>query len=264
MPTLHHEGSGSSSSPRHPGSSTRCVALLALSAAWLVGAGAANVHGSVIEYQFSGVITSSDPSSGVASGTPFSGTFSFDPSTNSLGLGFEGFGQMLYGGASSGVASPSSSNDAFHLQVGGQSVLNETGSLEISESYMRYAGQFGYLDPHGTPDPPHTSVIVGTDGPSTLSASLSLSNPSSWVPLQVDHPGDLNLGQLPDATLTLWKHAAGAGSMMFFQGTIQSLTAVPNNTPEPPLATFLLLASGAGFARSRRLASRPGATPVTA
>src|SRR5262249_29257467 len=52
---------------------------------------------SPMQYEFGGFITQADPSTGVAPGTHFSGTFAYDPAKLFGGFSIEGFSEANYG-----------------------------------------------------------------------------------------------------------------------------------------------------------------------
>jgi hypothetical protein len=200
-----------------------------------------------IEYQFGGVITYAGTSTGVAAGTPFSGTFSFDPAKPSGALGFEGFGQASYGYSAN---SPGSVPDGsgLSLQIGGQTILANPGGLTIATSEIDYAGQWGYRDASGKPVSPYTTVVISNSnvdgGP--LQAALKLMNPTRGL---ADSLYPLNLAEFPDAQLNVTL-STNSGVETLYTGTIDSLVETP--VPEPTYLTLLCFVAISWFARTRR------------
>lgn len=214
---------------------------------------ATSARASVIEYQFSGVITSADPSTGVAAGTPFSGTFSYDPSTLTPGPGFEGNWEGTYGGAS-----PSGAN-LFSLQIGGQTIVQDSGRLGMDEDFLQYAGQYGYTQGNGSPVPAHTTFSIGYQGSGALGAFLTLGNSESFFAINPNEVGAFNLGQLPDATLQVIGATSQGPDTTLYQGTLTSLMTVPLAAPEPGLAP-LAVAGALWLATARRRRNPAGPT----
>jgi hypothetical protein len=208
-------------------------------------------RGAVIAYQFGGVITSADPATGVAPGTPFTGTFSYDPSTSGGAIGYDGMGQVAYGGPVWGLGHPAS-GDTFRLQIGGQTVVQESGALGTVADTLEYAGQYGDRGPDG-PMPAHTTLTVSTGDASSPFASLRLSNPTTYVPLFFNQNGGPNLGLFPDATLSVARSMSSSATL--YQGTLTSLSTIPDPVPEPGL-TPLVVGAAAWLAGSGRRRAR--------
>jgi hypothetical protein len=196
---------------------------------------------SPIQYDYSGVIKSAPASSGIVAGTPFSGSFWFDPDQN-IGLGFEGFNEYYLPGS----ASPASAG--MTLDVGG--IIKMLSSAQFVMT-MNYTPSFP-----SDPKSPSSSVYIGdADAPSSL--GLTLSNPSQNVlgapSLQL--PGLPPLSKFTAARLDYIQQAA-SGSMEF-QGTITTMTLAP----EPAHATFVCLAAGWLMIRRRARRHRELACP---
>ncbi len=205
------------------------------------------VQASPIQYQYGGVITQADPSTGIVPGTRFSGTFSYDPTgTLSGGIGFEGFSQATYGHS---VNYPGSVADGsgLTLQIGGQTILANPGGVSVGLSEIDYPGQWGYRDANGNPVSPYTTVTISNlnvDG-GPLQVALGLTNPAralgnSFYPL--------TLAEFPDAQLGVTL-LTNPGSETLYTGTIDSLVEMA--VPEPFCATVLCLIAIGWFTRSR-------------
>ena len=204
-------------------------------------------HAPPIQYQYGGVITQADPSTGIVPGTRFSGTFSYDPTgTLSGGIGFEGFSQATYGHS---LNYPGSVADGsgLTLQIGGQTILANPGGVSVGLSEIDYPGQWGYRDANG-PANPYTTVTISNenvDGGS-LEVALGLTNPTrslgnSFYPL--------TLAEFPDAQLGVTL-LTNPGSETLYTGTIDSLVEMA--VPEPAFTTLLcLVAIGWFTTRSR-------------
>jgi hypothetical protein len=230
---------------------TGLFAFLALS--WN-GAGQA----ALMRYEYDGTITSADPTTGIAPGTRFSGTFTYDPAAEVPGESVEGsmqynFGRSQYNFGPSGNFAPAPATDGsgITLQVGGKSVLSNPGGVRVGVMEMEYPGQYGYRNADG-PGGPLTSVSIGnagTDG-GPLSLWLNLSNPSRSVFGSLAPPSSLNLADFPMAQLSVTEGFGPRKTL--YVGTIDTLTQVP--VPEPAWATFLCLAAVVWLARSSRRA----------
>jgi len=204
-------------------------------------------HASPIEYRYGGVITSADPSTGVAPGTPFSGIISYDPARPSGGIGFEGYSQVNYG-LSENYPDSVADGSGLTLQIGGQTILANPGGVMVSVSDIDYLGQYGYRDTSGNPQNPHTTVTISNadvDG-GPLQVALSLTNPTRSVSSSLPA---LNLADYPQARLNV-AESTNSGSNTLYTGTIDSLVEIP--VPEPAFTTLLCLAATGWFARMRR------------
>lgn len=200
-----------------------CIAA----AFWLTAAEAAPVS-----FEYSGTITSADPSTGVAAGTPFSGTFTYDPAAQIGGVTFEGYYTNLFD-----RSTPDTSN--LTLNVGGHTFSNTNG-LSIVEQYQ----------PFPVAPPTITSMTVQTSSPQLLT-SLTLQG-TSMLASNLDDAGSLvnvlPLSNFSQANLQVGDRASGRGETLL-AGTITSLTPVPEPST---LALPLLVGAGLTVRRWRR------------
>ena len=230
-----------------PKSTPRLTALrLTLLAALIVIFNVAT-QASPIQYQYGGVITQADSSTGVAPGAPFSGTFSYDPANLSSGLGFEGFSQANYGLS---TTSPGSvpGDSGLALQIGGQTILANPGGVAIVTSESDTPGQYGKVDASGNPVSPYTTVVISNSQVDTspLQVSVNLTNPTRGLS---DSLYPLNIAEFPEAQLDVTL-STNPGAAPLYTGTINSLVEL--TVPEPVFATVLCIVSIGWFARVRR------------
>ena len=181
-----------------------------------------------IQYDFGGVITSADPSTGVAVGSRFDGTFTIDPTapvTAAL-LMFEGhIGYGMF------------SNSAITLFAGGNQFFS-SNSVGLT---VDYGPKFSATP--SAQDPAFTSVgILGqTD---QLGLTLTLTNPSQSVFPGYPMPTAFPLSDFPQASLSLIDRETLLG------GTIDTLIPVP--VPEPSsLALFVVTIGVLAFRKAR-------------
>ncbi len=179
---------------------------------------------SPIRYDFSGVITTAPASTGVAAGTPFSGSFWYNPSQGTA-LGFEGFTEYSSRGTSSDAAGMS-------LSIGDASKLLGPNNFFMT---MEYTPAYGPSDP----TPPSSEARIGDSDPSS-SLTLILSNPTANLMAKstLGVPGTLSLSDFTTTQLDYIQKSAGGN--VEYQGVITSMTAVP----EPTCATVVCLAAG--------------------
>ena len=220
-------------------------------AAWLVVGAASASRGALIEYQYGGVITAADPSTGVAPGTRFTGTFAYDPSHTVPLFSIEGTTQYI-SGQSANFPGSTADGSGLSLQVGGQSVYTHVGGVQLSVSDIATPGQFGYTDQNGNPVSPHTTVNISNENVDngSIQTSLNLNNPSQSLSPLLAIPQLLSLGDFPNSTLTVTE-LTNPGSTTLYQGTIDTLMTVPSPVPEPALAPVIGLLAAAWLARRR-------------
>ena len=203
-------------------------------------------RGSPIAYQYSGVITQADSSTGIALGTPFSGTFSYDPEKPSSGLAIEGFSQLNFGVS---TTSPGSVADGsgINLQIGGQTILANPGGLAIATYEIDIPGDQDRLGPSGSHDPYTTVVISNSQVVDTKPSPgrLNLTNPAVGLGNSIN---PLSLANFPDAQLSVTL-ASASGTQTLYTGTIDSL--VETAVPEPTVASLLCLAAIGWLVRNR-------------
>ena len=198
-----------------------------------------------IQYEFGGLITQADPSTGVAPGTPFSGTFAYDPAKISGGISIEGLNQASFGQANWPGAVADGSG--LSLQIGGQTILANPGGVSIATSFVDYPGQFGYRDASG-PAHPYTTVSISNLNvdANPLQVVLTLNNPTVGFG---DSTFPLNLTQFPNAQLNVTL-LTNPGSKTLYTGTIDSLVEL--SVPEPTLGTALCLVAIVWFLKKQR------------
>jgi hypothetical protein len=200
-------------------------------------------HADVIHYEYSGVISWADPSTGVAAGTPFSGTFAYDPASQG-GLSIEGLTQYISGYAQT---FPNSHPDGsgLTLEVGGTPIYSLAGGVQVGVENFQYAGQYGFAPS------PLTSIGITNenvdDGP--LTVWLGLTNPNRSLLDSVQLPATLNLADFPQATLDVVGNASAPHSGALYEGTIDTLSIT---VPEPAFVTLLGIVGAGWLARSRR------------
>ena len=215
--------------------------IAAIAAAGLAWASAADA--SPITYAFSGAITSADASTGVAAGTPFSGTFTYDPTEKAVGgLGFEGFSQSDFGQA---MSAPGSKPDSSGLtvNVGGAPVFSLQGGIEVAVSAAAFPFQDGYSTSAHSQVTFSNSNINNATG-STL-ASVSFVNQTTDVLGGLAPPTSLSLADFPGASLSVVGDNGSPDAKILYSGTITSLSAVP--VPEPSALAAIGLGGAAGW-----------------
>lgn len=200
----------------------------------------------VIEYDYTGVITSADSSTGVAVGTPFSGTFTYDTSGPHGNLEIEGFSQINYGRSVNYPGFPANAS-GLTLDIGAQQVASVQGGIGLSIFDIPYPNAYGYKD---NPTTTLTFSTENVDGGS-VATSLSLSNPNLSVPPLLQVPGSLSLDDYPVSGIVVTDNSKGPQNrIVLYTGTIETLTPVP--APEPAYATLLGLFAAGWLARERR------------
>lgn len=216
-------------------SSRRIAACLVVAGGMSLAAPAANA--APVTYAFRGVIETGDASTGLP-GTPFSGTFAYDPSTLWRTDTTSNSNNYMFGPQSN---SPDFSS--LTLTVDGKRVFTGTGTLGIEVS-----------GGGGASGAPASSVQVVSDDPRLDASVLRLVFNNPTVSLDPSHslPVPLSLHDYPQASFAL------TSSMMpqsapSLTGTITSLTQVP----EPSvLALPALIAVGLSLGRLRHRSSR--------
>lgn len=222
-------------------------------------------HAAPIRYEYGGVITSADPSTDVATGTRFSGMFTYDPEHKPSGTSADdGFRAYYYGLSHVGVGSvPDGSG--MTLQIGGRTVLANPGGVQVLVSEREYPGQAAYDsevpgqhvfgDAHGPPAGPYTRYSVSTEnlGDPPL-VYLEMTNSTRSVFGSLAPPTALNLADFTQARLDVHE-LHYPGSKTLYTGTIDTLTVVP----EPAYTTLLCAAAGwLALARRRRAGREAG------
>ena len=222
--------------------SVLAVALLALAL------GAAEATASTYTYQYSGTITAADPSSGVAPGTAFSGTFTYDPADRSQELAFEGYHSYLFGNMGLNPSPNLPYDSGMTLSVGGQPVGSMPGGLGLSIFETKMA----FPPSEAAPIQNLTELTIRSlpsTGGNPLSVVLDLNNLGQTIYPTLDLPSSINLSDFPTATITV-----NGGSGMLYSGTIDGLQIVP--TPEPTPALVFAAGLVGWLVRSRSRARR--------
>lgn len=210
----------------------RLVLVSAALATCILACHSAASRADPISYDFGGAITSADPSTGLAVGSRFDGTFTFDPSAPVTVHLASTEGQVGYG---------MFTNSEFTLSAGGQHLFNST-SLGM---------QVGYPTQIPSPEVPlqeFTTVnILGMTN--QLGLTLTLNNPSRVVFLPFPMPTSFSLSDFPQAQLTLVDRASGQGETLL-NGTIDTL--IPVLAPEPSsLALIVVMLAGLALRNAR-------------
>ena len=205
-----------------------------------VGAGvalslaAAPSSAAVMRYSFGGSITAADPSTGVAVGTPFSGTFTYDPT-----------GPQDYSEPRAYIPEApiyqfarSTSGADLAASVGGNPVFGQAAKLDITVQ-----GPYSFMGPG---DPQGLVIESGLD-PSHVGSSVKLSflNANHPLPFRYSLPQSFGLDDFTSATFSI----SGPDGKALYEGAITSLT--PEPTPEPSTLAILATAGGFALARSR-------------
>jgi hypothetical protein len=247
MPTVHYSWLRF---PRSPGSPALSPLIVVVA---LIG-WSADVRASAITYEYGGVITSAEPSSGISPGTRFSGTFTYDPKDLAEGVEIEGDRNYQFGRVP-GFPSPAGTGvDGLTLSIGGQSIASLSSVLGV-DLYEPALG--GYTLISG--QPLHETFLTIDNGGGSpgdpITVQLSLSNLGSTVYPSLAMPATINLADFTSATLNVSSDQPGGPS---FTGTIDKLLALPTPAPEPSTVIVLGLGLAAWLARARfRTARRP-------
>src|SRR5262249_18811247 len=144
-----------------------------IAAVFVLGADAPG-RAALIRYEYSGTITWAAPGTGIAPGTPFSGTFAYDPASKPVSQMLEGSSQYYYGLSPTWSSAPLTDGTGITLQVGGKPVLADSGGLIVRVTEQQVAGQWGYLNADGTGLGPSTDVTISNllRGPSAYQIDL--------------------------------------------------------------------------------------------
>jgi hypothetical protein len=228
------------------------------SASALVFFAVAAAQAAPITYEYGGVITSADPSTGVAPGTRFSGVFTYDPTHKPSGTSAsDGYRGYYYGLSHVGVGSvPDGSG--ITLDVGGRTVLANPGGVQVIVSERQYPGQPAvdyerpgqhvWGDANGPPAGPYTRYSISTEnfGDPPL-VYLEMTNSTRAVFNSLDPPTAPKLTDFSNAQLFVYK-LDNPASALLYSGTIDTLIAVP----EPASVTVLCLAAAGRFVATKR------------
>ena len=222
--------------------------ILAAAFSWIASI-PAGARADLIKYQYGGVITSADPTTGISPGTRFSGTISYDTDAGSPpdprwpGTRQYNFGGYYYFPSS---LTPPSSDSGLTISVGGQPIGPTQGGLFLALSHSRKSLSL----PAGAPNP-ETAVEIATGGanqnPIRIVMGFKNSSPAATFPL--DLPKTINLSDFTSTFLNVDDASGPLGLHDLYRGTIDTLTPIP--TPEPSAALLLGIAAAARLARSR-------------
>ena len=212
-----------------------------------------------ITYEYSGVITSADSSTGVAPGTRFTGMFTYDPQQPTGGFSDTAdYNRGFFGNAAAGSSGSSTAlgETGLSLDVGGHMVASPQGGLEVDVDASSVSGHLGYGQARGLVGPFTTVDVYNTTGDNEgVSVALELTNPSravfgllSIIPTS----SVLTLADFPTATLLVTAGSSDTSTQTLYTGTIDSLTVVP----EPSIAPLLCVAVAGWLAHSARRRSR--------
>lgn len=220
-----------------PRLTSRRIALTAL----LLVAPGVTTRAEPVQYEYGGVITAAGPSTGVAPGTRFDGTFTYDPSSQVLYPTF-----VYEGHTGDGIHSEPA---AWILNVGGHQVF-ESNLIGI---VVDYGPKFSSTPSAQDPAMTAVSVVGMTD---QLGITLKLTNPSRSVFPPTPIPASFSLDDFPERQLWLIDRASHRGETLF-GGTIDTLTPVPEPTT---LSSFLVVIGGMALRHRLRRPSprRPG------
>jgi hypothetical protein len=215
----------------------RLAIVCASAATFFAASQTAVTRADPIRYEFGGVITSADPSTGVTAGTRFDGEFTYDSAAPVVDPLASTEGQIGYGnftGASGMI-----------LNVGGQQVF-DVNSLGLVVDYGPK-----YSQTPTAQDPAMTKLIIEgmTD---QAGVSLTLTNPSRSVfppyplPTSILAPSDFPQAQL----LVIDRETGSAGTL--FSGTIDTLILTPVPEPGTLASVFVIIAALALRERLKR------------
>lgn len=190
----------------------------------------------LIRYEFAGTITTAGDGSAFQPGDRFRGTFAFDPANALGGVTTESFENYFFGRS---VNIPGSTKDGsgLGLVVGSQTILSDTGGLQIAVEGLPNTVQPGY------------SISIsnnGIDG-SAIQASLQLDNPSKHA-TSLAIPSLLSLSDFSSAVVNVTEHTQ-QGTKTLFWGTIDELA--PTSVPEPTACAAFAFAVLVGLCRRR-------------
>lgn len=228
------------------GSACRTALALATGLSALAASGGA-ARGDYINYEFSGVVTTS-AASGVPAGTQFTGTFAFDYSEKpSLVGSYEGSNAYYFGKVST-QSPPVQDASNLTLSLGSGQSYGNPGGIVVGITQSQYAGQYGYAKG------PSTFASVGSDlfQHGALEVALSFTNETRAVYGSLAPPSSFHLADFQTSKLSVTSRGPGGASVLY-EGQVTSLAAVP----EPSgsfLFAFGLVLGLAQLGRGRRRA----------
>ncbi len=201
------------------------------------------LSGAVIEYQYSGTITWADPSTGIAAGSPFSGTFAYDTSITQPAISIEGSNQYFSGSSGGAFPGGGANGSGLSLAVDGHSMYSTQAGLQVGVSEIEYAGQYGYQSSPQT----HVTVSNGNLSDPSLAVSLNFGNSTSAVLHSLAIPSAINLADFNQAQLTVDDNSAVGKPL--YTGTIDLLSPAP--VPEPSFVSVLGVVAAGWVARKK-------------
>lgn len=196
----------------------RRATVCCLNAFFIVFFSGSPTHAELIRYEFAGTVTTAGDGTAFRPGDRFTGTFAFDPANALGGVTTESFENYFFGRS---VNIPGSTKDGsgLGLIVGSQTILSDTGGVQIAVEGRPNTVQAGY------------SISIsnnGIDG-SAIQASLQLDNPSKYA-TSLAIPSVLSLSDFSSAVVNVTEHTQ-QGTKTLFGGTIDELA--PTSVPEP-------------------------------
>lgn len=177
---------------------------------------AASSQASPLSFEFGGVLTHADPSTGAATGTPFTGAVGYDPADSTVTVN-PSFQTFDFG--------PSSS---LTIKIGDSTVYSSQGNLHMLRSVSGTD-----IDISGPQDAAGLNPFI------TL-RHVAVVNRSSLLP-----PSNIQLD--PDGSQTTFVLHRNPGDVPLYSGVINTL----NTVPEPStLAAFVALLGGSALRAS--------------
>lgn len=219
----------------------RTLALLAATA--LVGLSAGSARADLMKYTYSGTVSGVGSTTGSAMGQAFTGTFSYDPSTQGTGPSTDGTSQHIYG--QPGISPTTVANGpGLDVSVGGQSIYNSS-AVNLIVTQFDHAGQYGYA-PGPLTHIAATNLNIN-DGASVL-VVLDLASPNKSVLPSLAAPAMIHFADFSSATLSVYNFAGGVQSSLLYRGNISSLA---QTAPEPSTVILLGVAAAGWIARKK-------------
>ena len=195
-----------------------------------------------ITYMYGGTISSDDPTTAIAPGTRFEGTFTYDPATQPFKLTTEGMAVYTFGIPPSTVADTSN----LTLRLGGQPLFSGQG-LSVTVSDQSDA-TYGLPPGSSTHVPPSSqwNLLAHND---LVGVSLNFVNPGQSLNPSLSLTHAYSLNDFPIAQLLVTGRANKTG-VILYSGSIDMLAPVP--VPEPTTLAMLAV-TFAGLAVRRHL-----------
>jgi hypothetical protein len=228
--------------------SRRCLRPFAAAglAVTIVILSASTTQAAPIEFHYSGTITSADAGTGIAVGSHFDGTFTYDPQTDPQTMFIENARNYAFGQPNHMPTAAPPDTSAASLWIGGSSIFSHQGGLSMQVQ------EVGRGDPYN-PNPQTNLNITSYDPNSRMSVGVLLGNPGRGVLGSLDVPTSINFADFPVSTITISHWDPVQKVVLYDRGTIDSLTQVGVTTvPEPAsVALWLGFAASAWAVRAR-------------